>query len=564
MSRDATPIALKTWRTDCRMAARWKLLVMVPVVLGLLTACTPGAVLDVSIEPATATLTVAEVRQLVATVTVSGNAPRAVRWSSSEPDVASIDDVGLVTARTPGLAWITARSVFDARRYATMLVTVTLSEDDPCFAATTLDAASSTTLVSDRIVVLYRPSTTASAAGMVPAETAASAVVEAFGGRRVTPGAGPGSSVFDVPPEHFHAILEELRRRPEVAHAIPDLPMVRMTTPNDPLYLSSQWNLSGFGAEAAWAVADGRPAPDPPVVIAIVDDGMAVDHPDLAAIMLPGWDAHDLDSDPRNRIDHGTHVAGIAAAVRNNGLGVAGAGSTNGIRLLPVKAWKDTSDPFAVTSFSVVRRAVMWAAGISGEDLPPNPYPADVINLSLGVSASSVSAAEAAAFAELLQSVEGRGVTVVSAAGNATSPTSANAGIDFPARAGGVAVGSVDSHGGRSWFSKFCFGPTLMAPGGFESPSGQAIVSTTVSYVASNYLHDYGTKAGTSMATPYVAGAVALLIAAEPSLRGDPDAIRARLVAAASLRPGGSAAEYGAGILCLDALLGTGTVCGVP
>ncbi|MFO8148818.1 MAG: S8 family serine peptidase, partial [Trueperaceae bacterium] len=120
----------------------------------------------------------------------------------------------------------------------------------------------------------------------------------------------------------------------------------------------------------------------------------------------------------------------------------------------------------------------------------------------------------------------------------------------------------------RSTFSNFGPGLTLMAPGGY-APSGStcpAITSTGIDYFSGTATHTWTCKAGTSMATPYAAAAAALLMGVEPGYRGDPDAVEARLRdAAAELRPHDYDLDrYGAGVLCLDALLTTTSVCGTP
>jgi serine protease len=163
----------------------------------------------------------------------------------------------------------------------------------------------------------------------------------------------------------------------------------------------------------------------------------------------------------------------------------------------------------------------------------------------------------------VIEELQSRGVVVVAAAGNAGAGR-----LDQPAGSGTVAVGSVDHDYLRSSFSNYGQGLTLLAPGG-NAPAGSicgAITSTGIDYVVGTATHTWTCKAGTSMATPYVAGVVALLIGVEPALRGDPTAVKARLVDAASqLRPPGySVDRYGAGVLCLDALLTTTSVCGVP
>jgi serine protease len=200
-----------------------------------------------------------------------------------------------------------------------------------------------------------------------------------------------------------------------------------------------------------------------------------------------------------------------------------------------------------------------WAAGLPVAGAPENETPADVLNLSLGVTSTDPNVH--AFFASLVAEIEAEGIAVVAAAGNGATN---QFGVDYPAAVATVAVGSVDATNLRSWFSSYGAGLSLMAPGGFVGTTCGAVASTGLAVEAGMAWHTYACKAGTSMATPYVAGAVALLLGVEPSLRGRPDAIADRLTAAAALLPGGNQSEYGAGILCLDALLapGTGAICG--
>ncbi len=410
---------------------------------------------------------------------------------------------------------------------------------------------------ADEVLVGYHVDPGADGLARATASDAASVIIASAGGTIVRRGSGTEHDLVRAPAGGVDALLTALRGRPEVAYAVPNVPVHRSAAPNDPLY-GRQWNLSAFGAEPSWATADAAP-PAAQIVVAVIDDGVAVDHPDLAAAMLPGWDVFDGDGDVRNCTDHGTHVAGIVAAVRGDAIGVAGSASVPWVRVLPVKAWPNTADASATTTLDAVLRGMRWAGGLTVEGLPANPTPAQVINMSLGTANQGASDA----FGSVITELKARGVVIVAAAGNAGS-----ARLDQPAAAGAVAVGSVDHDFARSAFSNYGPELTLMAPGG-AAPTGStcgAVTSTGIDFAFGTATHTWTCKAGTSMATPYVAGAVALLIGLEPALRGDPEAVEARLASAAARRqpPGYDALWYGAGVLCLDALLTTTSVCGVP
>jgi hypothetical protein len=212
---------------------------------------------------------------------------------------------------------------------------------------------------------------------------ATTALGAAFGAAVERLGRGTEFDLLRVPPGAVDALLDALRARSDVAFALRDVPIARAAAPNDALY-GAQWNLSSFGAEPAWAAVDAPLGDVATVVVAIVDDGVAVAHGDLAARTLPGWDAFGNDGDVRNCTDHGTHVAGIAGAARGDGFGVAGVASVPWVRLLPVKAWPDTTDPLATTGVAAIVDAMRWAGGLPVTGFPQNDTPADVINLSLG------------------------------------------------------------------------------------------------------------------------------------------------------------------------------------
>lgn len=414
---------------------------------------------------------------------------------------------------------------------------------------------------TDQILVGYRRDALATASARADVATPARELAAAAGGELIRSGSGNEHDLLRVPLDRLDQALAALRARPEVAYATRNVPIALHGAPSDRLY-PQQWNLSGFGAEAAWAVADVAPGPDRPIVIAVVDDGIAVDHPDLFGVLLPGWDAYHGDRDVRNCSDHGTHVSGIAAATRGD-VGIAGVASVDWVRLLPVKAWPDTRTGQG-GRLDTVLRGMRWAGGLTVSGAPANPHPADVINLSLGTASTDTGTTDA--FRAAIDELEAAGVVVVSAAGNSGATL-----VDLPARAGGIAVGSVDCAYQRSTFSNYGAVLTLMAPGGSGGGNigcngDREIVSTGLVSSNGSFDHDWVKKAGTSMATPYVAGAIALLIGVEPALRGDPAATKARLVdAAAQLRPHGyDANRYGAGVLCLDALLTTTSVCGDP
>jgi serine protease len=275
---------------------------------------------------------------------------------------------------------------------------------------------------------------------------------------------------------------------------------------NDPLF-SHQWGLRQINAPAAWA----RGARGAGVTIAIVDSGVDLTHPDLKAKLLPGKDlvraANGL-SGPgcpgaQDENGHGTHVAGIAAAITNNGIGVAGTAPR--ARILPVRV----IDAGGNGEVSAVNAGIRWAAS----------HGAKVINLSLGGdtplignlpgSAPDTEKAVAYAFS--------KGAVVVAAAGNETTPL-----CDYPAASkDAVCVAATDSNGLPATYSNLPADPdgtvAVRAPGGQGSlfcESDADIWSTmwpSSGDESCGTIRGYETLAGTSMSTPFVSGVAALL-----------------------------------------------------
>src|SRR5690606_11766497 len=137
--------------------------------------------------------------------------------------------------------------------------------------------------------------------------------------------------------------IKRLLDDPRVLYAQRNYYLELQGVPNDPYLADLQWNLTHFGLPEAWEVYDAVPTPGD-VVLAVLDSGVFASHPDLAPKLLPGWDFHGRDSntepgvpDDHNDAAHGTHVAGIAAAVGGDGIGVAGVAFGPEFKVVPVK-----------------------------------------------------------------------------------------------------------------------------------------------------------------------------------------------------------------------------------
>ncbi|MEW6476739.1 MAG: S8 family serine peptidase [Actinomycetota bacterium] len=283
---------------------------------------------------------------------------------------------------------------------------------------------------------------------------------------------------------------------------------------SDPLR-SAQWALDQVGFDPARAAVDPSS-----VTVAVLDSGVAGSHEDLAGTLLTGWDAiADRPGGDTDPLGHGTHVAGIVAAVAGNGLG--GRGAAAGVRILPVRVLDSDGSGWS----STIAEGIRWAAD----------HGADVINLSLGGSSPSSAYRAAIDYA-----VHQRGAVVVASAGNEYE--SGNP-VSYPAAfPDAIAVGASTPSNGRASFSNTGAYVDLAAPGTSilaPCPMGAEICSRNSHYTR---------MSGTSMAAPFVSAAAALLRAARPD--ASVGQIRDWLtVTASDAGPPGRDDEFGSGII---------------
>lgn len=282
----------------------------------------------------------------------------------------------------------------------------------------------------------------------------------------------------------------------------------------DPLR-PKQWNLDMIEADAAHEISTGKGA-----VVAVVDSGVHLSHPDLQGQLLPGRDFVDGDARPQDGDGHGTHVAGIVAARSGNGEGVESVAP--GARILPLRVLDDKGRGFTEAVVSAIDYAAAQGA--------------DVINLSLSSTLPIIGDLLDPSFVQAIRRALDRGIVVVVVAGNSGLPV-----CESPTAEGRVlCVGAVDRHGRRAGYSSFGLGLGLMAPGGSASgAAGDDILSTHLRPL-------YREMAGTSQAAPHVAGVAALL--AGRGIRGQ-DAVRRILATATDAGWPGPDPEYGAGIV---------------
>jgi len=320
---------------------------------------------------------------------------------------------------------------------------------------------------------------------------------------------------------------------------------------------SRQWALDVIDAPAGWSVATGAG-----ITIAIVDSGIDRDHPDLRQKIDGSTDCVGHDDEPGGCLDgagaddagHGTHVAGIAAASTDNEQGIAGVAPLArllAVRVLANQCDPGTSDPSSPSceaegTESDVAEGVRWAAD----------HGAEVINLSLG-SVTQAVVGPGQAFADALDYAWSRGAIPVLVAGNdLLLPGSL---IDVPA----VIVSATDRDDRRASYSNGVGTVrwAVAAPGGesdtaesCESDRPNGILSTFYRPAASggSGTSEYACVAGTSMAAPHVAGALAVLRSAG---LGPQEAVDRLLDTATDLGPAGPDTTYGAGRIDLGRAL---------
>ncbi|MBO9873039.1 MULTISPECIES: S8 family peptidase [Xanthomonas] len=381
-------------------------------------------------------------------------------------------------------------------------------------------------------------------------------------------------SVESVQVDRLYQRLDEASvRGPAVAAA------AASTTPNDPAYAKLQWNFNnavgGVNAEQGWTRSTGKG-----VVVAVVDTGVVKNNPDLAANVLPGYDmitdhrvsrratdgrapgGDDLgdwvEADycvplgasgnaPENSSWHGSHVSGTIAQVTNNNL--ATAGLAYDAKILPVRVLGSCGG-FG----SDIADGMLWAAGLPVDGLPTNPNPAEVINMSLGSSGPDSCPQ---LYQDAIDKINAKGTIIVVAAGN----SNADAGTYTMSSCKGViSVGASRINGGRASYSNYGTRVDLAAPGGGGDVDGNpgGYIFQVINGGTQSPTSDWqiGGMAGTSMASPHVAAAVALVqsIAKTPfTWTGMRELLRASArpfpVAIASNTP------IGAGILDVDMLL---------
>lgn len=310
------------------------------------------------------------------------------------------------------------------------------------------------------------------------------------------------------------ALSSRLRLEDGVRYSEPDFirRLERQSAPNDPLF-GSQWGLEQLGtgsfprdvdidAPEGWEIQEGCAS----VTIAILDEGCDMTHPDYVASLVGGWDfpGNDADPTPNSWDGHGTACAGVAAAVSDNSLGVAGV--AGGAKIMPIRiAYSASPGGGWVTTTQWLADAITWAYA-NGADVLSNSWGG-------GPPSNQIHAAIQNA---TLFGRGGLGSVVAFAAGNynVTPPI-------YPSlHSETVCVGATSpcderknpaSCDGESWWgSNYGAGLDVSAPGVLIPTTD---IQGSAGYDGSNYFMTFN---GTSSATPHVAGLAALVICKYP------------------------------------------------
>lgn len=323
-------------------------------------------------------------------------------------------------------------------------------------------------------------------------------------------GANRQHLLIKLPANRDEHVLDGLAQDPNIEYIEPNIRMRKAAEITDPRF-EEQWGLQTIQAPQAWESKSSGAK----VTVAVIDSGVDYTHPDLVNRVdtRNGYDYVNGDDDPMDDEGHGTHVAGIIAAELNQE-GIAGVSGKANVEILPLKVL----NKYGEGTMYDVSFAIMDAADLG----------ADVINLSLTGERSN---SEPRMMEEAIRYALKKGAVVVAAAGNDADRVERYLPASLP---GVIAVSAVDQELELAKFSNYGSGITLAAP-------GEEILST---FKGGRYAY----SSGTSQATPFVSGTVALLKVKEPKL--SVDQIKERLIkTAVDLGKKGRDSQYGYGLV---------------
>ncbi|AUH52918.1 serine protease [Chromobacterium sp. ATCC 53434] len=365
---------------------------------------------------------------------------------------------------------------------------------------------------------------------------------------------GTGAYVFNSGQPLTPAEARTLSRRiqqqdPTVEYAEPNFIKQANFAPASPLFAAQQWDMQDKASQpgslnlpAAWDITQGQG-----VTVAVLDTGYRP-HKDLVANLLqPGYNFVSNPASARLAVGpdgktarqanaqdqgdwaaagdcragspasdstwHGTHVAGTIAAAGGGGQGLTGVAPQ--AKLLPLRVLGRCGGNDAD-----IADAMLWAVGGTVPGLPANATPARIISMSLGGSQPCTRT-----YREVIQQVAARNGIVVVAAGNAMRNTRDFAPASCP---GVITVAANGMNGGIASYSNYGAMVAVTAPGGDFIGADPGIISTLNDGKTAPGNDIYAPDRGTSMATPHVAGLVALMLSVNPAL--DWKAVRKLLI----------------------------------
>lgn len=376
--------------------------------------------------------------------------------------------------------------------------------------------------------------------------------------RLAPPAAVPNAAGEPDLREQTLAAVKAMRQRPDVLWAEPNYVYQPFLLPNDEFF-NLQWHYPLISLPEAWDITTGSAN----VIVAVIDTGQLTNHPDFdPARYVPGFDfvsdadrARDgtgIDPDPFDNGDrtgggsssfHGTHVAGTIGAFSNNGSGVTGVDFA--ARIMPIRVLGVGGG----TIFDIAQ-GIRFAAGLPNDAGTVPAARADVINMSLGGPGTSQTMREA------VQAARAAGTAVVVAAGNENQDASGFSPASFPEV---VTVSATDLRREKAPYSNFGTVVDIAAPGGDTSVdrNGDGFADGVLSPVgddsSGNLQFLFKFYQGTSMASPHVAGIVALMQAAFGAANGgarfSPDQLDTWIASGAITDPLGPNDFAGAGLV---------------